>query len=468
MGAETILVPERTLAVEQKAPVITHRPPAPVETPKAETDPAVPPVNPLEQSFNAWLGSPQLAGALVGFCVFDEEGKLLYGSLLAETALCPASALKTVTTGAALEMLGPEFHFETQLLASGAISAEGRLTGDLVLKGSGDPTLSAEDLDAMAEAAVEKGLKRVEGSLKVDASVFSGEPVNEHWNWGDIGNAYGAGAFGLNVDHNVMTLWFDPGAKEGDAAKFGGSMPLLGKTKWDVKVTTAATGSGDGVMIFSSPYAEGIQVRGTVPLGEKGFTVRGALPDPPKIAGDILRAALVKRGVAFGGKDHPAEEKTAIATHLSAALPEIIDHLHEVSDNLESQCLFLTLGNHGKGDPADVVKRLWGNLGVRFTGFRLIDGSGLARANMIRPVDLAMVNLMALKGPHGERFLQSLPAGWNGALRSKRGAMSGVRTEVGFVLRGSKKYPFALMANGLGSDVDFWKLRGPLLDAIGR
>jgi D-alanyl-D-alanine carboxypeptidase/D-alanyl-D-alanine-endopeptidase (penicillin-binding protein 4) len=444
---------------EKEVPVVV-RPSTPVLPPE-------PAIAPIGRIFEAWSKSPELAGALVGFCVFDESGKLIYGSPLAETALCPASALKTVTTGAAFGLLGPEFRFQTRVLAAGPIAA-GKIAGDLVLKGSGDPTLSQEDLEQMAEDLVKLGLKRVEGTLRMDATVFPAGPVNEHWNWGDIGNAYGAGAFGLNVGHNVLLLSFNPGAKEGDPAKFLGSDPVLGKTRWDTAVTTGPAGSGDRVIIYSSPYSEVIQANGTVPLGEPGFTVRGSMPNPPALAGSILRGALERRGVIFGGRKVTALSGTAVLSHDSEPLPVIVDHLHEVSDNLEAQCLFLTMGNVGGAAPEAVVKGYWEKAGVSFTGLRLIDGSGLARAAMIRPVDLARVNLAARRGPSGDRFLRSLTAGWNGVLRSKRGAMSGVRTEVGFVIRGGKEYPFALMANGLGSDLDFWRLRGPLLDAIGR
>ncbi|WAC20003.1 D-alanyl-D-alanine carboxypeptidase/D-alanyl-D-alanine-endopeptidase [Luteolibacter sp. SL250] len=450
--------------VEETPPLVAEaEPPAP-----EKVEPTPPPANPLEQAFKDWSSAPELAGALIGYCVFDGEGKLLYGSPLAETALCPASALKTVTAGAAFGLLGPDFRFRTEVLAAGGISPAGTTTGDLVLKGGGDPTLSAEDLDVLAAQLAEKGLKRVEGSLKSDASVFPAEPVNEHWNWGDIGNAYGTGAYGLNVDHNVMSLWFDPGVKEGEPAKFGGSIPALGKTRWDVRVATGPVGSGDGVSIFSSPYAEVVQVRGTVPLGEKGFTVRGSVPNPPKLAEEIFRAALVKRGVTFGGRPHAVEETVPLAAHLSAPLPEIIDHMQLVSDNLEAQSLFLTMGRRADAPAAQVVKEYWEKAGVRFTGLRLIDGSGLARATMITPVDLARVNIAALKGPDGARYLQSLPGSSDGTLKAKRGAMSGVKTEVGFIIRDGKTYPFALMANGLGANVDFWKLRMSLLESIGQ
>ena len=311
-------------------------------------------------------------------------------------------------------------------------------------------------------------MKRVDGTLKVDAAVFPEAAVSDHWVWGDLGNAYGAGAFGLNVGHNVMVMAFDGGAKEGDPAKFLGANPGLKGVEWDVQVTTGPQDSGDRVMIYSSPYAKRIEARGSVPMGAKGFTVRGAVPDPPKLAGDILRVALERRGVVFGGRKMTGQPEKVIAVHRSAPLPEIVDHMQLVSDNLEAQSFFLMMGAKADADPVEVLRSHWEKAGVSFSGLRLIDGSGLARATMIRPVDLAMVNLKARQGAQGKAFFETLPANRDGSMRSKRGAMSGVRTEVGFVKRGEKEYTFALMANGLGGDVDFWRLREGLLDQIGR
>ncbi|HVJ47051.1 MAG TPA: D-alanyl-D-alanine carboxypeptidase/D-alanyl-D-alanine-endopeptidase [Luteolibacter sp.] len=414
----------------------------------------------MQLYFEEWAATESLAGAALGFCVLDEKGELVFASPLAGTAMCPASALKTVTAGAAFGLLGPEFRFETTLLTT--------TTGDLVLRGGGDPTLSEEDLLALADDAVKKGLKRVEGTLKVDAAVFPEAAVSDHWVWGDLGNAYGAGAFGLNVGHNVMVMAFDGGAKEGDPAKFLGANPGLKGVEWDVQVTTGPQDSGDRVMIYSSPYAKRIEARGSVPMGAKGFTVRGAVPDPPKLAGDILRVALERRGVVFGGRKMTGQPEKVIAVHRSAPLPEIVDHMQLVSDNLEAQSFFLMMGAKADADPVEVLRSHWEKAGVSFAGLRLIDGSGLARATMIRPVDLAMVNLKARQGAQGKAFFETLPANRDGSMRSKRGAMSGVRTEVGFVKRGEKEYTFALMANGLGGDVDFWRLREGLLDQIGR
>jgi len=407
-----------------------------------------------------------LPAAALAFVLLDEAGDTLYASPLAETAMCPASALKTLTTAAALEILGPEFRFGTRLAASSPIAADGTLAGDLILIGGGDPTLSLRNLESLADQPITSGLKKITGAIRVDSPVFPNNPINDHWNWGDIGNAYGAGAFGLNVNHNRMLIRFDPGTAEGDPAKITGSEPVLPDAVWLNHVTTGPAGSGDGVMVYSSPYSKTITARGTVPLGEPGFPIRAAIPDPPALALDFLIKHLEKSGVVIEGRatSNKSTPET-LATHMSAPLPEIIDHLHRVSDNLEAQCLFLMLGHQRKADPAAVIRSHFENAGVAFEGLRVLDGSGLARANMIRPIDLARANHAALQTPNGGRFAQSLfvhPAGF----RSKNGAMSGVRTEVGFLtMTDGRQATFALMANGLTGGEDFRAIRDRLLAA---
>ena len=423
------------------------------------------PANDLPTLFRDWSANPSLAGAIVGFCVLDDTGQPLFASPLAATALCPASALKTVTTGAALGMLGPAFRFESVLASAAPLNPGGILAGDLVLVGGGDPTLSSADLQRMADQIIRAGLKQVNGVVRSDGSVFPGPPVSDHWNWGDIGNAYGAGAYGVNIDHNRLSIRFKAGTAVGDPAEFLGGGPVAAGTRWDHRVTTGAAGSGDQVMVYSEPMGRVIRVRGTVPAGEVSFTVSGAIPDPPALAAEMLGSFLERGGVKILKQAGPAEDRSIpLVVHRSLALPKIIDHLHRVSDNVEAQCLFLTLGAYLNRDPGEVVRAYWENSGVSFTGLRMIDGSGLARANMIRPLDLARINHAARRGSHGERFRQSLTSYLDGKVRSKLGAMSGVRTEVGFLtLEDGREVTFALMANGLDLKVDFWPLRERLL-----
>ena len=440
-----------------------------VAQPAAEVVPVPPPEGKFERIFREWTDDPKLAGALVGFCLLDENGGTLFASPLATSALCPASALKTVTTGAAFGLLGPDFRFETVLAGTGPLDAAGNLDGDLVLVGSGDPTFSQDDLAALADAAIASGLKAVKGRVHVDAPAFPHDPMNEHWNWGDIGNAYGAGAFGLNLDHNRMEVHFGAGVLPGDLAKILASGPVARDTHWENHVVTAGPGGGDEVVIYSEPYGRRITLRGSVPAGTQDFPVYGAIPDPPALAAETLRAHFEAAGIPFADAPVPftKSERTTLARHQSAPLAEIIDHVHKVSDNLEAQCLFITIGLRQNIPPAEAVRQYWEKAGVQFVALRLLDGSGLARANMIRPIDLARVNLAARRGPHGQRFFESLTQYADGAARGKIGGMSGVKTQVGFVRTAAgRELTFALMANGLPVDRSFWQRLEALLKTV--
>lgn len=427
-------------------------------------------LGPVELAFREMAADPALAGAALAFCVVDDQGNVAYASPLAGTAMAPASALKTLVTGAALGVLGPEFRFETLLSTTAPPGADGVLKGDLVLVGAGDPTLSKPDLDRLAKNVAGGGLKRIEGRVRVDASIFPHNPVSDHWNWGDLGNAYGAGSFGINVEHNQLLIRFDPGEKPGDAATVAGATNALKDIEWINHVVTGPSGSGDQVVAFSEPYGRRITLRGSVPLGEPGFQVQAANPDPPALAREWLAAALGREGIEIRDAEvvDPGDsaDLTVLAVHRSAELKRIIGHLHRVSDNVEAQCLFLRIGRELGREPGEAVREYWTQAGVNFVGLRLLDGSGLARANMIRPLDLVAVNHAAKSGAQGEIFRESLAACDGGQVRSKLGGMSGVRTEVGFfqIADGSER-TFTLMANGLGRGSDLRRHRAALLAA---
>ena len=295
---------------------------------------------------------------------------------------------------------------------------------------------------------MKSGIRRIDGRVLVDASVFPEHPMSDHWNWGDVGNAYGAGAYGLNLDHNRMILRFRPGASAGDAAEFLGANATLPGVVWKNLVTTGPPGSGDGVVVYSEPYGGRVTFRGTVPAGAGEFTVRAAIPNPPETAAAMVRTALLNHGVEITGREHAAAPAAVIlATTRSAPLIDIIRSIHHTSDNVEAQCVFLAMAADG-GDPAAVVRRHWADAGVDFSALRLLDGSGLARANMIRAVDLAKVAHTALTAPHGREFFESLPAYQNGAVRSKPGWMSGVTTSVGTITTADgRRMTYAFMAN---------------------
>jgi D-alanyl-D-alanine carboxypeptidase/D-alanyl-D-alanine-endopeptidase (penicillin-binding protein 4) len=413
------------------------------------------------------LLSPALDGVAVSMVVLDEAGDVWFASPLAHTAMIPASALKVLTTGAALSIHGPDFRFTTQF-ASSVVPDGPLLDGDLVIVGGGDPALSSNQLKGMVDELVKRGIRRIDGRVITDATIFPEHPMSDHWNWGDVGNAYGAGAYGLNVDHNRMVVRFRPGDATGDGAEILGSSAVLPDVEWINRVTTGPRGSGDGVVVYSEPYGRRVTFRGTVPAGVGEFSTRAAIPNPPETAAAIVRAALLEMGVEITGKVRPAAAAgEVLAESKSAPLIDIIRNIHRTSDNLEAQCVFLSLAP--QGDPAVVVRDYWRGEAVEFSALRLLDGSGLARANAIRAVDLARVMHAALAAPHGREFFESLPVYQDGVVRSKPGWMSGVTTSVGTITtRDGRRMTYAFMANSAPDPRAVRELRERLRAAVAR
>lgn len=391
--------------------------------------------------------NPDLTAAAVGFCLIDAKGVTVWESN-AQTAFIPASSLKTLTTATALEVLGPEFRFVTELKATAPLK-DGTIAGDLVIVGGGDPMLTLDDLKAWAAELKQRGLQKVTGRITVDASLFSGSIYGDFWNWGDIGNGYGSGVAALNVDHNRFKIRFRPGAAVGDPAAFVSTVPEVTGLTWKNEVTTAAAGTGDGVVIHGGEGASLIHLRGTVPQTDKLFQVTGAVPDPARHAAWHFQKALEAEGIQVGEQAQAAPapaELQGLLKHESPPLLEIVTSIHATSDNHETECVFRMLGLKAGKAPADVIREHWKTRGLEFAGLRMEDGCGLSRADFIRPADLARLQYLAAQGPQGAAYKASLLS--DGGLRWKGGAMSGVRTFTGYVTtKSGDEFCYAFMVN---------------------
>lgn len=414
--------------------------------------PAPPTPPPLQPRFptittllNETRANPAMAGAAIGFCLIDSKGEVVMEDN-AQTAFIPASSLKTLTTATALEVLGPDFKFITELKST-ALLKEDVIAGDLVIIGGGDPMLAMADLQAWAAELKKRGLKRITGRVRGNARVFSGSLYGDFWNWGDIGNGYGSGVSGLNLNHNRYTIAFRAGAEVGAPAELLGISTELPDVAWKNEVTTGPEGSGDGVVIHGGESTTAIHLRGTVPLKAEKFRVNGAVPDPERFITHHFTQLLEAQGIQIGGGSPSIAEAThELLKHESPPLLAIIKSIHASSDNHETECVFRMLGVKAEKAPDVAIREHWKPRGLDFIGLRMEDGCGLARADFIRPLDLARLQFLAGSGLQGTNYKESLLS--KDGLRWKGGAMSGVRTYTGFAkTKSGEEFCYALMVN---------------------
>src|SRR6056297_3037034 len=171
----------------------------------------------FESALQELLEKPDYQHASAGIHIIDlKDGKEVYG-YNSEMLMIPASTMKLVTSAAALEMLGPDYRFQTRIGYTGN-NVDGTLNGDLVILGGGDPALGSEYfmdhyfhphfMDVWAEKIKSAGIANVKGDLILDLSVYDSEKIPSTWIWEDMGNYYGAGASALTVYDNLFRITF--------------------------------------------------------------------------------------------------------------------------------------------------------------------------------------------------------------------------------------------------------------------
>lgn len=415
--------------------------------------------------------TPGLEGAALGFCLIDGGGKVVV-DFHAETAFIPASTLKTVTTATALERLGPDFRFLTYVLGTAPV-ADGVLDGDLVIMGEADPLLALTDLARWAATLKDQGLNEVKGRIVGDGRYYKGSLFDDFWNWGDVGNGYGSAVSGLNLEHNRFTVTFSGAENQGEPAFVSSILPEVPAVTILSEVTTGPADSGDEVVVYGGEKTGRITLRGTVPAAAE-TVIQGAVPDPELFTAWHFRNALEEAGISVLGpaagwsglEAAPMPASMALLQHRSPPLLELITSIHATSDNHETECLFRKLGLLAQQTPDQLIRDHWKARGLEFIGLRMEDGCGLARADHIRPLDLARLQHLAAGGPQGDAYQASLLS--QGPLRWKGGAMSGIRSYTGYITaKGGELFCFALMVNHYADGKAVSGLRETLVDLMG-
>lgn len=397
--------------------------------------------------------------ASVGVCVVPLGSDEVALEWRADKSLIPASTMKAVTTATALQILGPEFVFETNLYLKG---------GSLVVKGGGDPTLGATG-PAGAFGTWVTGMKAA-GILQVndiliDPSRFEEQRAPNDWPSGDVGNYYGAGPSGMNYHMNSFGLTFKTGSV-GGSARLSSVEPKPPGVEFINYMRTGSSGSGDQGYVYGGSGAKVMTLRGSVPA-RGSFTIKGALPNPPLMCGVALKEFLTERGIEVQGevKVGPVAvgDLKPFFVAKSPSLLKIIKGTNHRSVNLYADSIFKVLSPSGttKASVAKVEAH-WKKQGVDLTGFVMHDGSGLSPRGLVTARQLAMILKKSRKHDSGQAFYESLPlAGRSGTLasfgngsviegrvRAKSGGMTGVRSYAGyFTGKSGRAYAFAVIVN---------------------
>lgn len=371
-------------------------------------------------------------------------------------SLMPASCMKVITTAAALEILGPETRFQTDLEYDGSLDKE-VLRGNLYIRGGGDPCLGSDRIEGSLSwskqieawvAAVQKlGIQKIEGSILGDTTRWEKALAVPSWSWEDLGNYYGAGACALSFHENYYSLFFKPGL-EGEDAQILRSDPPISALTFQNEVKTGPAGSGDCACVFGSEFTPIQYVRGTIPAEVKEFSIKGAIPDPAALCAEIFEKALQSKGISIQHqKISPDKKRTVFHTTYSPTVKEIVYWTNQKSINLYAEHLLKKIGEVISKEGStkagiQAVTDFWRSKQIDLNGFNMADGSGLSRKNLVTAKQFVSILLEIKKSDFFPVFMQSLPQE-NDHTKAKDGRMSLVRGYVGY----TDEVAFALLVN---------------------
>lgn len=451
-----------------------------------------PPQERLQKYVNGLATTPFITNGMVGVCIKSVTNNKVLVEYNAQKSLAPASTLKLITSATALSTLGEDYTYTTKLDYSGQIT-DSILVGNIIIKGAGDPSFGSGRIDkqmdykilfeSWAQKIKALGIKEIRGRVFADGSLFEENVLPDTWIWGDIGNYYGAGAYGLNINENLFYATFKPSTYLAEASLIK-TIPDLPYYQKINRVQTDKPHTGDQVNIYSTPYQDILVMQGYVPAGDT-FSVKGSIPDPPLFAAYFLQKKLEELGIKVNESPLSSMEVSKkrivfqkpfqtmnIASYSSPALKELAKACNYQSINLYAEAFLKTFsvsysfGNTTK-DAVKGLKQIWQNRGLNLSGFNVKDGSGLSPTNSLTPANMTDI----LKAMYTEKsfkaFYESIPVvGESGTVahlgkktkavgnvRAKSGSIEGVRAYAGyFTAKNGELMCFSLILNKYNSD----------------
>ena len=394
----------------------------------------------------------------------------------------PASVMKLVTTYAALDQLGPAFTFHTDVLYTGEL-ADGVLTGDLILRGGGDPKLTYERLWQLAHQLRSRGVREIRGDVVLDRGYFAAVPFDPASFDNEPRRAYNVAPDALLVNFNAIAFHFMPDAS---GVRVTAEPDLPG-----VQVVTSVKPNADPCGAWRRDLRYEVQATGLlatvsfdgsypVECGERTWPL--AVLDGQRFAQEAWRWVWSEAGGTLRGNVRagttPAEAHLLLR-HESEPLATLVRDMNKFSNNVMARHLFLALSAEREGqgraqDSAAIVREWLHERGIVAPELVLENGSGLSRNERVSAATLAALLRSAWKSPVMSELVSSLPIiSVDGTLRRhanaasgrahlKGGTLDGVQSLAGYVLdRNGRRWIVVMMLNHARANA-----AQPALDAL--
>lgn len=441
----------------------------------------------LDKAIEKLCNDSVLQHGQVGLCIVDVQTGQIIASVNPSMSLIPASNMKIVTTAAGLKILGNDFNYRTELQHDGIIK-DSILEGNIIIKGYGDPTLGSplmanipnmqQVLDSFSQVIKGLGIHTIKGKIIGDGSAFERSTATATWLWEDLGNYYGAGPSGLNLNENLYELHFTQNPTVGSPPSVSKLVPHVPHFQMYNEVISK-NGGGDDSFIYCPPYSSIGIVKGAIPAGNGVFKINGSIPDAPFFTAWHLKHQLEDKGIRvtdsattqiwLENKGWDIPTRHSFFTWLSPPLSQIVERTNQESVNLYCEAIlrsvaFKSTGLGSNDTGIDLVKKFWQEKGIDTKGFFMQDGSGLSPRNGITPMQLTnILRMVAQDSTWFVPFYQSLPeAGHTGTMkgmfkkypsvigkiRAKSGSISRVRAYSGYATASNgRMLAFSLMLN---------------------
>jgi serine-type D-Ala-D-Ala carboxypeptidase/endopeptidase (penicillin-binding protein 4) len=422
-------------------------------------------VRELRLQLDHLFGNPEFSNAFWGVAIQSiDSGEILYEQNSGKL-LMPASNMKILTGIAALKKLGPDFVYETRIATENDIQ-EGKLNGNLIVTGNGDPTISVDVLNQWAAQLKAGGLNEINGDIIGDDSAFDDERLGFGWSWDDLPYYYATETTALQLAENAITVTLIAGEAGLPVTVQKEPNTSYIQVVQNVQVQPDAQPS---VKWIYKPESRTVYASGTLPSGGEDYG-SFSISNPSEYFVHCLKEKLEENGIEVHGSSHVKHWDTLSLpvriTRKSPPLKEILSVLLKRSQNLYAETLLKTLGSGKTADGIGVVETTLEEMGVPPNSIVMLDGSGLSRYNYVTPnALLTCLRKIYLDDP-AQIFYNALPiAGVDGTLKSrmkesaaennvraKTGSISNVRSLSGYVrTRDGEMLVFSILANNFNA-----------------